>query len=44
MTPDRAAQRSAIERALLEFHRTPGKYPLIRRQPSLLFASVKDVL
>jgi hypothetical protein len=44
MTPDRAAQRSAVERALLDFHRTPGKYALIRRQPSLLFASVKDVM
>jgi hypothetical protein len=44
MTPDRAAQRSAIERALLDFHRSPGKYALVRRQPSLLFASVKDVL
>jgi len=42
--PDRAAQRSAVERALLEFHRTPGKYALIRRQPSVLFSSVKDVL
>ena len=44
MTPDRAAQRSAVEHALLDFHRTPGKYALIRRQPSVLFASVKDVL
>jgi hypothetical protein len=44
MTPDRAAQRSAVEHALLEFHHTPGKYALIRRQPSVLFASVKDVL
>ncbi|MGZ5786290.1 MAG: J domain-containing protein [Ramlibacter sp.] len=44
MTPDRAAQRSAVERALLDFHRTPGKYALIRQQPSVLFGSVKDVL
>jgi hypothetical protein len=44
MTPDRAALRRAVERALLEFHRSPGKYPLMRRQPSVLFASVKDVL
>jgi hypothetical protein len=44
MTPDRAALRSAVERALLDFHRAPGQYPLVRRQPSVLFASVKDVL
>jgi DnaJ-domain-containing protein 1 len=44
MTPERAAQRSAVEHALLDFHRAPGKYALIRRQPSVLFASVKDVL
>jgi hypothetical protein len=44
MTPDRAALRRAVERALLDFHRSPGKYPLVRRQPSVLFASIKDVL
>jgi hypothetical protein len=39
-----AASRSAIERALLDFHRSPGKYPLVRKQPPLLFEALKEVL
>ena len=44
MHPDPAARRLDIQAALLEFHRTPGRYALIRRQPSQLFSSIKDVL
>ena len=44
MKPAPAGQRSAIESALLDYHRSPGKYALIRRQPLLLFSSIKEVL
>ncbi len=44
MEPDNAARRSAIEQALLDYHRSPGKYAQVRRQPSLLYASIRDVL
>ena len=44
MRLDSAAARSAIETNLLEYYRTPGKYALLRKQPGLLFASIKEVL
>jgi hypothetical protein len=44
MNAGAAASRSAIERALLDFHKSPGKYPLVRKQPPLLFEAVKEVL
>lgn len=37
-------RRSAIESALLDFHRSPGKYARVRRQPSLLYASIREIL
>ena len=37
-------RRSAIESALLDYHRAPGRYALAQRQPRVLFASVKEVL
>lgn len=44
MGSDPAGRRAAIERALLEYHRSPGKHPLILRQPAVLFSSIKEVL
>jgi len=38
------AGRKHIESALLEYHRTPGKYPLLLRRPEILFSSIKEVL
>lgn len=34
----------ALAAALLDFHRSPGKYPLAARQPAVLFAWVREVL
>jgi len=39
-----AGSRAAIEDALLAYHRSPGKHALIRRQPAVLFSSIKEVL
>jgi curved DNA-binding protein CbpA len=44
MTPGSAASYRAIDSALLEYHKTPGKFALIRKQPALLFSSMKEVL
>jgi hypothetical protein len=44
MKPGPARQRSAIESALLDYHRSPGKYALIRKEPPLLFGSVGEIL
>ncbi len=44
MAPDPTGRRSAVESAVLDYHLTPGKYPLIRRQPSVLYSSMKEVL
>jgi hypothetical protein len=41
---DNTATRGAVEWMLVEFHHAPGKYPLIQRQPALLFSSLKDIL
>ncbi|HSI53373.1 MAG TPA: J domain-containing protein, partial [Ramlibacter sp.] len=39
-----AARRSAIEGALREYQRTPGKHAQGQRQPSLLFAWINEIL
>lgn len=44
MTAHAAGQRSAVETALLEYQRLPGRHALGRQQPQLLFASIKDIL
>ncbi|MBG9389050.1 J domain-containing protein [Caenimonas aquaedulcis] len=44
MRPDPSARLDAIRTALLDYHRSPGKYSLARRQPSLLYAAIHDVL
>jgi hypothetical protein len=44
MASDPGGRRAAIEAALLDFHRAPGKHALIGRQPAVLFASIKEVL
>lgn len=44
MGAQHAERRRAIEAALLDYHRLPGKHTLALRQPALLFASVRDVL
>jgi hypothetical protein len=38
------AERKQIESALIEYQRTPGKYPLLLRRPEILFSSIKEVL
>lgn len=35
---------SALRAALLDYYRAPGKYQLTRRQPALLFSSIRDIL
>jgi hypothetical protein len=44
VTADSHERRSALESALLEYHRSPGKYSLAMRQPEVVFASVHAVL
>jgi hypothetical protein len=44
MAAQHADRRRAIEAALLEFHRMPGRHTLALRQPPLLFASIREVL
>jgi hypothetical protein len=44
MQPDSAARRLAIQAALLDFQKTPGKHALMQRQPALLFSSIREVL
>ena len=44
MDPVSSARRIAIEKTLLDYHRAPGQFALLGRQPALLFASVKEVL
>jgi hypothetical protein len=44
MQPDPAARRGAVEKALLDYHQSPGRFTLARRQPSLLYTAIKDVL
>jgi DnaJ-domain-containing protein 1 len=44
MTGRHAERRSAIESALLDFQRTPGRHTVALRQPALLFASIREVL
>jgi hypothetical protein len=44
VTGRHAEGRSAIEAALLDFQRSPGKHMLGLRQPALLFASIREVL
>lgn len=39
-----AGHRRAIESALLDFQRSPGKFALAGKQPPLLFASVTEIL
>lgn len=39
-----AGRRKEVESALLDYHRTPGKYPLLLRRPEILFSSIKAVL
>ncbi len=39
-----AGSRDAVEQALLAYHRAPGKYTLVLRQPAVLFESLKEVL
>ena len=39
-----SGRRGAIESTLVDYHHSPGKYPLIRKQPPLLFSSIKEVL
>jgi hypothetical protein len=44
MPVQQADRRRAIESALLDFHRTPGRHTIALRQPALLFASIREVL
>lgn len=44
MTGGHAGRRSAIESALLDFQRAPGRHTIALRQPALLFASIRAVL
>ncbi|MES3001705.1 MAG: J domain-containing protein [Pseudomonadota bacterium] len=44
MQSDPASRRGAVEKALLDYHQSPGRFTLARRQPSLLYAAIKDVL
>lgn len=44
MNLDPTGRRSAIEAALLEYHRSPGQYSLINREPALLFSCLTEVL
>jgi DnaJ-domain-containing protein 1 len=44
MGSQHAERRRAIESALLDFHRAPGRHAPALRQPPLLFASVREVL
>lgn len=39
-----AGRRKQVESALLDYHRSPGKYPLLLRRPQILFSSIKEVL
>ncbi|MRD46852.1 DnaJ domain-containing protein [Caenimonas koreensis DSM 17982] len=39
-----AGRRSAVERALLDYQRSPGKFALATREPAALFSNMKDVL
>ena len=39
-----AGRRKQLESALLDYHRTPGKYPLLLRRPDILFSSIREVL
>jgi hypothetical protein len=39
-----AGRRKQVESALLDYHRTPGKYSLLLRRPEILFSSIKEVL
>lgn len=44
MNSELAGRRKQVESALLDYHRTPGKYPLLLRRPEILFSSIRDVL
>jgi hypothetical protein len=44
MATPHADRRRAIESALLDFHRTPGRHAPALRQPALLFASIREIL
>lgn len=44
MNLDSPGRRTEIEAALLEYHRSPGKYSATARQPALLFSCLTDVL
>jgi len=39
-----SGRRSVVEGALVDYHRSPGKFALLRREPKVLFGSIKDVL
>jgi len=36
--------REGLHAALLDYARSPGKYPVAQRQPALLFASIREIL
>ena len=44
MSLDSVGLHSALEAALLDYQRSPGRYRLAARQPRILFASIKEVL
>jgi hypothetical protein len=39
-----AGRCKEVESALLDYQRTPGKYPLLLRRPPILFSSIREVL
>jgi hypothetical protein len=44
VTGRHAERRSAIESALIDFQRAPGRYTVALRQPAPLFASIRELL
>jgi curved DNA-binding protein CbpA len=44
MSLDSVGLHSALEAALLDYQRSPGRYRLAARQPRVLFAAIKEVL
>lgn len=39
-----ASARVALHAALVDFAESPGKFPVLRREPAILFRSIRDIL